>query len=166
YGDPRRFPTTSLPVPLLAPALLDLGVPLIVSHMFVFYFGIMSDLTPPVALACFAAAPIAKEKGLKISLWAIRIAIAGFIIPYMSVYSPALMLQSDSISAIVYVVFKALLAIGLWGAVFTGFLLRPMKWWERLGGFVAGGSLILATPMSDEIGVCTGGNCSAATLVV
>ncbi|MGE4260701.1 TRAP transporter permease [Shewanella sp.] len=137
---------------IAAPALLDLGVPLIVSHMFVFYFGIMSDLTPPVALACFAAAPIAKEKGLKISLWAIRIAIAGFIIPYMSVYSPALMLQSDSISAIVYVVFKALLAIGLWGAVFTGFLLRPMKWWERLGGFVAGGSLILATPMSDEIG--------------
>ena len=48
---------------IAAPALLELGVPLIVSHMFVFYFGILADLTPPVALACFAAAPIAKEKG-------------------------------------------------------------------------------------------------------
>ena len=72
---------------IAAPALLDLGVPLIVSHMFVFYFGIMADLTPPVALACFAAAPIAKERGLKISMWAIRIAIAGFIVPFMAVYS-------------------------------------------------------------------------------
>jgi len=52
-------------------------VPLIVSHMFVFYFGLMADLTPPVALACFAAAPIARENGFKISLWAIRIAAAG-----------------------------------------------------------------------------------------
>ncbi|MCH1925871.1 TRAP transporter permease [Shewanella sp. C32] len=137
---------------IAAPALLDLGVPLIVSHMFVFYFGIMSDLTPPVALACFAAAPIAKERGLKISLWAIRIAIAGFIIPFMSVYSPALMLQSDSVLAIIYVVFKAALAIGLWGAVFTGYLTKPLHWWERIWGFAAGGSLILATPMSDELG--------------
>ncbi len=60
---------------LAAPSLLTLGVPLIVSHMFVFYFGIMADLTPPVALACFAAAPIARESGFKISLEAIRIAL-------------------------------------------------------------------------------------------
>ncbi|MCB1954709.1 MAG: TRAP transporter permease, partial [Rhodocyclaceae bacterium] len=77
---------------LAAPALLELGVPLVVSHMFVFYFGIMADLTPPVALAAFAAAPIARETGLKISINAIRVAIAGFIMPYMAVYSPALML--------------------------------------------------------------------------
>src|SRR5690625_1227286 len=60
---------------LAAPILLKLGVPLIVSHMFVFYFGIMADLTPPVALACFAAAPIARSTGLKISIQAIRVAI-------------------------------------------------------------------------------------------
>ncbi|MEO7107759.1 MAG: TRAP transporter permease, partial [Rhodoferax sp.] len=65
---------------LAAPVLLKLGVPLIVSHMFVFYFGIMADLTPPVALAAFAAAPIARESGLKISVQAIRVAIAGFIV--------------------------------------------------------------------------------------
>ncbi|WPC05180.1 TRAP transporter permease [Pseudomonas benzenivorans] len=137
---------------IAAPALLELGVPLIVSHMFVFYFGIMADLTPPVALACFAAAPIAKEKGLKISLWAIRIAIAGFVVPFMAVYDPALMLQGDSWLATLYMLFKAAVAIGLWGAVFTGFLHAKMPWWERALGFAAGGSLILATPMSDEVG--------------
>ncbi|MEH6365266.1 MAG: TRAP transporter permease [Pseudomonas marincola] len=137
---------------IAAPALLDLGVPLVVSHMFVFYFGIMADLTPPVALACFAAAPIAKETGLKISLWAIRIAIAGFIVPFMAVYDPALMMQSDSWLAIIYALFKAGVAIGLWGVVFTGYLQSKLPWWERVLGFAAGASLILATPASDEIG--------------
>ena len=141
---------------IAAPALLELGVPLIVSHMFVFYFGIMADLTPPVALACFAAAPIAKERGLKISLWAVRIAIAGFVVPFMAVYSPALMLQGDSLLATLYVVFKAALAIGLFGAVFTGFLQARLSWWERALGFAAGASLILATPVSDEIGFALG----------
>ncbi|MGC8102146.1 TRAP transporter permease [Metapseudomonas otitidis] len=137
---------------IAAPALLDLGVPLVVSHMFVFYFGIMADLTPPVALACFAAAPIAKERGLKISLRAVRIAVAGFVVPYMAVYSPALMLQGDSLLATLYVVAKAVLAIGIWGAVFTGFLNARLAWWERGLGFAAGASLILATPISDEVG--------------
>ncbi|HLD66287.1 MAG TPA: TRAP transporter permease [Pseudomonas sp.] len=137
---------------IAAPALLELGVPLLVSHMFVFYFGIMADLTPPVALACFAAAPIAKETGLKISLWAVRIAIAGFVVPFMAVYDPALMLQGDSWSAALYMLLKAAVAIGLWGAVFTGFLQVRLQAWERLLGFAAGVSLILATPLSDELG--------------
>ncbi|MFL9813875.1 TRAP transporter permease [Stutzerimonas sp. VN223-3] len=137
---------------IAAPALLDLGVPLIVSHMFVFYFGIMADLTPPVALACFAASPIAKETGLKISFWAVRIAVAGFVVPFMAVYDPALMMQGDSWVATIYMLIKAALAIGLWGAVFTGFLQSKLTWWERLLGFAAGVSLILASPMSDEVG--------------
>ncbi|MGK0411624.1 MAG: TRAP-type uncharacterized transport system fused permease subunit [Shewanella psychromarinicola] len=120
--------------------------------MFVFYFGIMADLTPPVALACFAAAPIAKEKGLKISLWAIRIAIAGFIIPFMAVYEPALMLQSGGVLDTFFVVLKATVAIGIWGIIFTGYLFQNLYWWERILGFIAGGCLIMATPLSDELG--------------
>jgi TRAP-type uncharacterized transport system fused permease subunit len=73
---------------IAAPALLKLGVPLIVSHMFVFYFGIMADLTPPVALAAFAASPIAKESAMKIGFKAVQVAIAGFVMPYMAVYDP------------------------------------------------------------------------------
>src|SRR5690606_4179230 len=124
---------------IAAPALLDLGVPLIVSHMFVFYFGIMADLTPPVALACFAAAPIARESGLKISFWAVRIAVAGFVVPFMAVYSPALMMQGGDWLAVLYMLIKASFAIGLWGMVFTGYFMGSLSWWERLLGFVAGG---------------------------
>lgn len=138
---------------LAAPILLELGVPLIVSHMFVFYFGIMADLTPPVALAAFAAAPIAKERGLKISLQAIRVAIAGFIVPYMAVYSPALMLQAGTWIDTTWIVFKALIAIGMWGAGAIGFLLGPLAWWERLWAIGAASLLVVALPITDEIGL-------------
>jgi TRAP transporter 4TM/12TM fusion protein len=137
---------------LAAPALLHLGVPLIVSHMFVFYFGIMADLTPPVALAAFAAAPIARASGLKIGLQAVRIAMAGFIIPYMAVYDPALMLQGGTWAGTAYVVFKALVAIVLWGGTAIGYWLGPLKWWERAFAFVAAAFLVAALPLTDEIG--------------
>lgn len=138
---------------LAAPVLLELGVPLIVSHMFVFYFGIMADLTPPVALACFAAAPIARETGLKISLQAVRVAIAGFVMPFMAVYSPALMLQSGTWIDTAYVVFKALVAIAMWGAGAIGFLITPLNVLERLVAIGAASFLIVALPLTDEIGL-------------
>lgn len=138
---------------IAAPALLELGVPLIVSHMFVFYFGIMADLTPPVALAAFAAAPIAKETGLKIGVRAVQIAIAGFIVPYMAVYAPELMLQGDKgIDATLYVVFKALLAVTLWGTAVVGHFRSPMSALERVLAFVAASLLVVALPLTDELG--------------
>ncbi len=138
---------------IAAPALLELGVPLIVSHMFVFYFGIMADLTPPVALAAFAAAPIAKESGLKIGVRAVQIAIAGFVVPYMAVYAPELMLQGDKgVAATLYVVFKALLAVTLWGTAVVGHFRSPMNPLERVLAFVAASMLVIALPITDEIG--------------
>ncbi|MBL8462236.1 MAG: TRAP transporter permease, partial [Thauera sp.] len=138
---------------IAAPALLELGVPLIVSHMFVFYFGIMADLTPPVALAAFAAAPIAKESGLKIGVRAVQIAIAGFIVPYMAVYAPELMLQGDKgFEATLYVVFKALLAVTLWGTAVVGYFRSPMNPLERVLAFVAASMLVVALPITDELG--------------
>ncbi|MDP2085592.1 MAG: TRAP transporter permease [Gemmobacter sp.] len=145
---------------IAGPALLELGVPLIVSHMFVFYFGILADLTPPVALACFAAAPIAKEKGLIISVNAVKIAAAGFVIPFMAVYTPALMLQPGGalaqaigfVPAVAYIVLKAVLAIGLWGAAVIGWLGRPLALWERTLAMAGGFTLIAALPLTDEIG--------------
>lgn len=141
---------------IAAPALLELGVPLIVSHMFVFYFGILADLTPPVALACFAAAPIAKETGFKISLWAVRIALAGFIIPFMAVYNPALMLQGGNLWMTAYMLIKTTLAVGLWGMASTGYLQQKMVLWERLLSVGAGALLIVALPLTDEIGFALG----------
>ncbi len=145
---------------IAAPALLDLGVPLIVSHMFVFYFGILADLTPPVALACFAAAPIARESGLKISFEAVKVAAAGFVIPYMAVYTPALMLQDGGplaqsigyLPAVVYIVVKCVLAIGLWGIAVIGWLGKRLPIWLRLLAAVAAFTLVAALPVTDEIG--------------
>ncbi len=144
---------------IAAPILLKLGVPLIVSHMFVFYFGIMADLTPPVALAAFAAAPIAKESGFRISFQAVKIAMAGFVIPFMAVYDPALMLQpvqgvtgfSYALGA-AYIIGKALLAVTLWGAATIGYLKRDMALWERALAAAAAAALVLALPVTDEIG--------------
>ncbi len=144
---------------LAAPILLQLDVPLIVSHMFVFYFGIMADLTPPVALAAFAAAPMAKESGLKIGIQAVRIALPGFVIPYMAVYDPTLMLQpvpglegAGYWLAVVYIVIKASLAMVLWGVASVGYFLKPLTWWERLWAAVAAAFLVAAVPLTDEIG--------------
>ncbi|MGN6466439.1 MAG: TRAP transporter large permease subunit, partial [Rhizobiaceae bacterium] len=145
---------------IAGPALLSLGIPLLVSHMFVFYFGIMADLTPPVALACFAAAPIAKESGLKIAMEAIKVAAAGFVIPYMAVYTPALMLQPGGAlastigfyPAVIYVVFKTALAIALWGIAVIGYFKTHLAWWERVLATAAAFSLIAAIPVSDQIG--------------
>jgi len=138
---------------IAAPALLDLGVPLIVSHMFVFYFGIMADLTPPVALAAFAASSIAREPAMKIGLKAVQIAIAGFVVPFMAVYDNALMLQGDpSLLAVAYIVGKALLAIALWGAAAIGYLRAPLNIGERIWAAVAAFLLVAAIPLTDELG--------------
>lgn len=145
---------------LAGPALLALDVPLIVSHMFVFYFGIMADLTPPVALAAFAAAPMAKESGLKIGIQASKLAIAGFVVPFMAVYTPALMLQDPGPIAaqfgypveVTYIVLKACMGIVLWGAAAVGFLVGRMTIWERLLAFAAGVLLVMALPLTDEAG--------------
>tara|TARA_A100000171_G_scaffold52589_1_gene71768 strand:- start:461 stop:2485 length:2025 start_codon:yes stop_codon:yes gene_type:complete len=153
------IPNYILTSSLAAPILLELGVPLIVSHMFVFYFGIMADLTPPVALACFAASPIAKAPGLQISVQALRVAVAGFIMPYMAVYAPALMLQGDGgATAVMYIVVKALLAIGLWGAGAIGYLFGPLGWLSRVIAIAAATLLVVAAPITDEIGIalCVG----------
>ena len=155
------IPSYIITAAIAGPALLELGVPLIVSHMFVFYFGIMADLTPPVALAAFAAAPMAKESGMKIGWQATRIALAGYIVPFMAVYAPALMLQpgdplASSIGfwpAVVYHVAVAMLAIFLWGATTVGHLGGSLNWGERLWAFAAAACLVVAAPWSDGVGL-------------
>jgi TRAP transporter 4TM/12TM fusion protein len=142
---------------IAAPALLKLGVPLIVSHMFVFYFGIMADLTPPVALAAFAAASISKESPMRTGLKAVQIAIAGFVVPYMAVYDHALMLQGNpTFVAVAGIVAKALLAIVLWGAAAIGYLRAPLTWRERALAAAGAFLLVAAMPLTDEIGLALG----------
>jgi len=137
---------------MAAPILLQMGVPLIVSHMFVFYFGIMADLTPPVALAAFAASAIARENAMRIAVIATRIAVAGYVVPFMAVYDPALMMQTDNPLAVIYMVLKAGTGITLWGAAVTGYFLAPINPLERIWAFGGAAFLVAALPLTDEIG--------------
>jgi TRAP-type uncharacterized transport system fused permease subunit len=154
------IPTYIITAALAAPALAKLGVPLIVSHMFAFYYGIMADLSPPVALAALAAAPIAKENPDKIGWEAMRIALAGYVIPFVFVYSPALMLQAGDPmeaelgfhGAVAFATFKAMVAIGLFGMVAIGFLFTKLTWLERLVAFLAAMCLLGDFRFSDTAG--------------
>ncbi len=137
---------------MAAPVLLEMGVPLIVSHMFVFYFGIMADLTPPVALAALAAQSIAKESHMKIAVTATKIGLAGYVVPFMAVYTPALMLQGGTAFDTAYVFIKAIVSVGLWGGAASAWLIGPMNWPERIWATVAAFLLVLALPATDEIG--------------
>ena len=154
------IPTYIITAALAAPALAKLGVPLIASHMFAFYYGIMADLSPPVALAALAAAPIAKENPDKIGWEAMRIALAGYVIPFVFVYSPALMLQAgDPMAAILgfygavaFATVKALVAIGLFGVIAIGFLFSRLTLWERLLAMAAALCLLGDFRFSDTLG--------------
>jgi TRAP transporter 4TM/12TM fusion protein len=144
---------------LAAPILLHLGVPLLVSHMYVFYFGIMADLTPPVALAAFAAAPMARESGLKIGVQAVRIALPAFIVPYLTVADPVLLLQPVAGLEgfaywldVIYVSAKATLAVVLWGIAAFGYAKGKVSWAERGVSAIAAGLLIFPTFATDAAG--------------
>ncbi|WP_375312356.1 TRAP transporter permease [Bradyrhizobium sp. A5] len=154
------IPTYIITAALAAPALAKLGVPLIASHMFAFYYGIMADLSPPVALAALAAAPIAKENPDKIGWEAMRIALAGYVIPFIFVYSPALMLQAGDpmvaklgfYGAVALASFKALVAIALFGMVAIGFLFTRLTLLERLVALGAAMCLLGEFAFSDTAG--------------
>jgi TRAP-type uncharacterized transport system fused permease subunit len=165
------IPTYIITASLAAPALLKLGVPLIVSHMFVFYYGIIADLTPPVALAALAAAPIAKASPDSIGWQATRIALAGFLIPFMAVYEPTLMLQGNGgeVAAhfgygteVVWVCFKAAVVVAMSGVAAIGFWLTHTTLAERILAGAAAAFIMGSFPWSDEIGLALA---AAVTLV-
>jgi len=147
------IPNYIITAAIAAPALAKLGVPLIISHMFTFYFGIMADLTPPIALAALAASSIAKASHDAIGWKATQIAIVGFVVPYLAVYEPALMLQGDwTVLDVLLSVTKAVVSIMLWSAAVIGYWRIPLKLWERAAAIVAACLLVAFFPWSDEVG--------------
>jgi TRAP-type uncharacterized transport system fused permease subunit len=84
---------------LVAPALADLGMPKLVAHLFIFYFGTLSHITPPVAIAAYAAAGIANSNPMRVGFTAWRLGLTGFIVPFMFVYGPELIFASGSTGA-------------------------------------------------------------------
>ncbi|MDF2645658.1 MAG: conserved hypothetical rane protein [Paenibacillus sp.] len=142
---------------IAAPAIiaLDYPVPLLAAHMFVFYFGIVADITPPVALASFAASGIADSNPMKTGLESTRVAIAAFIIPFIFVYQPQLLLIDTTWAEAVGVTVTAVIGMIGVGAGMIGFWLRKLNAVERLIVIAAGLLLIIPGLVTDLIGMGT-----------
>ncbi|WP_142919171.1 TRAP transporter permease [Peribacillus saganii] len=136
---------------LTAPALEQLGIPLIAAHMFILYFGVFADITPPVALASYAGAGIANASPMKTGMTTVKIAIIGFIVPYMFVYFPSL-LWIGKTSDIIIATITSILAIISLAAALQGYMLRPTTKLERLILLISGALLLVPEHVSDLIG--------------
>ena len=137
-----------------APILIKMGFPLVAAHFFVFYFGIVADITPPVALAAYAGSAIAKGNPMKTGINATKLAIAAFIVPYIFAYSPAMLFVNvTSVWEVIQIVLSALLGIFGVAAGLEGFVLRKMNWLFRLACIVGGLTLMIPGTVSDLIGL-------------
>jgi TRAP transporter 4TM/12TM fusion protein len=138
-------------VSLLVPALIKMGAPTPAAHMFAFYFAILSAITPPVALAVYAAASLAKTDIWKAGWEALRVGAAGFIVPFMFVFEPSLLMIGDW-NDIASSVLTATLGTMCLAAGLFGYLLRPARMWERI--LLVAAALLLIKPglITDIIG--------------
>ena len=143
-----------------APILVspEIGIPVISAHFFVFYFGIVADITPPVALAAYAGSAIAKSSPMKTAFTATRLAIAGFIVPYICALSPAMLLIDAGPAEVVMIVITSLIGIFGVAAGLSGFIYKKMNPLMRALIVVGGITLLIPGTMTDVIGfVMVGG---------
>lgn len=134
---------------VLGPAIQSLGVPLIAAHLFVLYFGVLSSVTPPVALAAFAAAPIAKAGPMETGMSAVRLASAGFIIPFVFVYHPDILLVVEDVSLFGVLWACVAFALSTWGLVtaISGWEGVPLPIWQRVIRLLAGLAVLAVSPV-------------------
>lgn len=136
-----------------APILLQLGVEPIAAHFFVFYFGIVADLTPPVALAAYAGAAIAQANPMKTAFTATKLAIGAFIVPYVFALNPAMLFVDTNAWQVILICITSLIGIFAVSASLQGFFLHKMAWYERILSAVGGLLLIDPGLMTDVIGL-------------
>ena len=137
-----------------APILIELGVPLVAAHFFVFYFGIVADITPPVALAAYAGSAIAKSNPMKTGVTATKLAIAAFIVPYICAYnSQMLFVGVEHWWTVVQIAISALLGIFSIAAALNGFLYRKIPVVLRLALAAGGICMMIPGTVSDVIGL-------------
>lgn len=129
---------------LTAPALAEFGVPLLTAHLFILYFGVFADITPPVALASYAAAGIANCSPMSAALKTFQVALIGFIIPFIFVYNPELLLQGTPIN-IIFAILTGILAVIALSSALQGYFLISLKWFERIALMIASLSLIVVS---------------------
>ena len=138
---------------MAAPALIQLGVPQMAAYMFVFYFGIAADLTPPVALAAYAGSGIAGSDPMKTGVTAFKLALAGFLVPYIYVYSPMLLFIDVVPLEMVQAIGTALVGVFLLAMFTIGYFKAPMALWLRLIALLGALALMVPGTVSDIIGL-------------
>ena len=142
---------------ITAPIIIKMGIPMLAAHMFVFYFGIVADITPPVALAAYAGSAIAKSNPLKTGVTATRLAITAFIVPYIFAYSPQMLIGIDTgvhtpWYSVVLLVITALAGSYIISAGMEGYMFKHMPWWERIAALAGGLLMIIPGGKTDIMG--------------
>ena len=136
-----------------APILITMGVPKICAHFFVFYFGIVADITPPVALAAYAGSAIAKSNPMKTGINATKLAIGAFIVPYIFCLNPAMLLIDVTAFGIIQIVITSLVGIFGVAAAMNGFLFKKLEWPFRVLICIGGLLMMDPTAITDVIGI-------------
>ena len=136
-----------------APILITIGIPKVAAHFFVFYFGIVADITPPVALAAYAGSAIAKSNPMKTGVNATKLAIGAFIVPYIFSMNPSMLFIDTTALQVIQIVLTSLLGIFGIAAAMNGYLFRKIHWFIRL--LAIAGGLLMMDPnwFTDVIGV-------------
>ncbi len=143
-----------------APILIQLGFPVVAAHFFVFYFGIVADITPPVALAAYAGSAIAKSNPMKTGVNATKLAIAAFIVPYIFAYSPSMLFVDTTPFEVVQIVLTSIIGIFGVAAGIRGYAIGEMNWILRILIIIGGLTLMIPGLLTDIIGiVLVGGIC-------
>ncbi len=137
---------------LVAPAMVDFGVYPMAAHMFVFYFGIISAITPPVAIAAFVGAGIAKAKPMKVGFTACMIALPAFFVPFIFAYQPALLFYGTALE-IIQVCFTSTLGALLCAIATQGYFFSRLKLWERIVAGASAAAMLLPETMTDFVGI-------------
>ena len=136
-----------------APILVQMGIPTVAAHFFVFYFGIVADLTPPVALAAYAGAAIAGANPMKTAFNATKLAIAAFIIPYILAYNPAMVLVDTTVAEVLSIAVTSLVGMFGLGMALEGFYRGSIPWYLRILSAAGGLCLVYPGAVTDVIGV-------------
>ena len=147
------IPAYIITATIAAPALSKLGIPEMAAHLFAFYYAMFANLTPPVALAAFAAAGISGGDPMKTGFAAVKLALAGFIVPFMFVYSPELMLIDTTLFVGIRVVIGACMGVFLIGVAVEGYLFTGTHWILRIVAMASAFFLIDGGVLSDMIGL-------------
>lgn len=151
------LPTTAnyvVTATIAAPALInEFGLPPMAVHLFVFYFGIIADITPPVCLAAFAGAGIARANPMKTGFTAVKLAVGAFIIPYAFIYNPVLVMVDATPLALIPALLFSLLGIMGVSSALIGHFIRDSLPWERLVMLAAGLAMVAPEPITSSIGL-------------